>query len=256
MKNFNKKIYALNRSSKPNCEIPFEYFKMAHNIANSMPKSYSSIGVMNLNDLIQEANYALIKSYKSIKWDYINTLESELDKRKAISKYLSKSITGMLSDEVNKNVDGMKKPIKGIWNNKDKKRVKNGFDYLSILFPQWFDTSTLNMVDEEVYDFDYEKLGEYFDDWLLRHLPKYHLMVKMFFGLDDIFSKPKKISEIAAFFSMPMEACKKQKQRLIKKLKQNSEALDELAYFVATNGIKTSSKAHDYAEDFLKIYRN
>ena len=136
-------------------------------------------------------------TYKSIKWDYINTLESELDKRKAISKYLSKSITGMLRDEVNKNVDGMKKPIKGIWNNKDKKRVKNGFDYLSILFPQWFDTSTINMVDEEVYDFDYEKLGEYFDDWLQRHLPKYHLMVKMFFGLDDIFSKPKKISEIA-----------------------------------------------------------
>jgi hypothetical protein len=256
MKNFNKKIYALNRSSKPNCEIPFEYFKMAHNIANSMPKSYSSIGVMNLNDLIQEANYALIKSYNSINWDYINTLETELDKRKATSKYLSKSIGGMLRDEVNKNVDGMKKPIKGIWNNKDKKRVKNGFDYLSILFPQWFDTSTLNMVDEEVYDFDYEKLGEYFDDWLIRHLPKYHLMVKMFFGLDDIFSKPKKISEIAAFFGMPMEACKKQKQRLIKKLKQNSDALDELAYFVATNGIKTNSKAHDYAEDFLKIYRN
>ena len=59
-----------------------------------------------------------------------------------------------------------------------------------------------------------------------------------------------------AFFGMPMEACKKQKQRLIKKLKQNSDALDELAYFVATNGIKTNSKAHDYAEDFLKIYRN
>ena len=69
MKNFNKKIYSLNISSlqKVNSVIPQKYFNLAINIANSFSKEYSSIGVMNTNDLIQEACFALVKSWKNIK---------------------------------------------------------------------------------------------------------------------------------------------------------------------------------------------
>ena len=81
-------------------------------------------------------------------------------------------------------------------------------------------------------------------------------MMKMFYGIDDIYSKPKKMSEIALFYGTHVENVKKQKQRLLLKLKANEDALKELAFFIATNGIKTSSKAHDYAETHLKIYQN
>ena len=80
--------------------------------------------------------------------------------------------------------------------------------------------------------------------------------MEMFFGLDDIYSKPKKIKDIAKFFSMNQESVKKQKQRLLIKLKGNEDALDELAYFVATNGIRSSSKVYDWAENKLKIYKD
>ena len=54
MKNFNKKIYALNLQSIKYIDspIPAEYWKLAFNIANSFSKEYSAIGVQNINDLI------------------------------------------------------------------------------------------------------------------------------------------------------------------------------------------------------------
>jgi len=258
MKNFNKKIYALNQSTTANIkhEIPSNYFKMAAKIANSFSKEYSAIGVLNINDLSQEGYYALLKSWSNINWDLINSLDSELDKNKAISKYLNISIKGLVGDEIKKNADGSKKPIKGIWNNKDKKRYSTGFGFITVLFPQWFDNDVLAIMEDEIYDYDYEKLGEFLKGWLLKYVPKYHIMLEMFYGLDDVYSKPKKIKDIAAYFSMNIENVKKQKQRLLAKLQSNEDALNELAFFVATNGIKSSSKVYDWAENKLKIYKD
>lgn len=258
MKNFNKKIYILNQESinKLKHEIPLYYFKMAAKIANSFSKEYSAIGVMNINDLAQEGYYALLKSWANIDWKLIDSLESDIDKKKAISKYLNISIKGLVGDEIKKNADGSKKPIKGIWNNKDKKRYSSGFGFITVLFPQWFDNDVLNIIDEEIYDYDYEKLGEYLKGWLLKYVPKYHTMIEMFYGLDDVYSKPKKIKDIAHYFSMNVENVKKQKQRLLAKLQSNEDALNELAFFVATNGIRSSSKVYDWAENKLKIYKD
>ena len=257
MKNFNKKIYILNQESinKLKHEIPLYYFKMAAKIANSFSKEYSAIGVMNINDLAQEGYYALLKSWANIDWKLIDSLESDIDKKKAISKYLNISIKGLVGDEIKKNADGSKKPIKGVWNNKDKKRYSSGFGFITVLFPQWFDNDVLNIIDEEIYDYDYEKLGEYLKGWLLKYVPKYHTMIEMFYGLDDVYSKPKKIKDIAHYFSMNVENVKKQKQRLLAKLQSNEDALNELAFFVATNGIRSSSKVYDWAENKLKIYK-
>ena len=80
--------------------------------------------------------------------------------------------------------------------------------------------------------------------------------MKMFFGLDDIYSKPKKMRDIARYFGTNVESVKKQKQRLLYKLKINEDALNELAFFIATNGIKTHSKAYDWAEVKLKIFKD
>lgn len=55
---------------------------------------------------------------------------------------------------------------------------------------------------------------------------------------------------------MNIENVKKQKQRLLAKLRTNDDALNELAYFVVTNGIKSSSKIYDWAENKLKIYKD
>ena len=66
----------------------------------------------------------------------------------------------------------------------------------------------------------------------------------------------KKIKEIAELYNMNTESVKKQKQRLINKLSINVDALNELAYFVATNGIKSSSKVYDWAEVNLQIYQD
>ena len=260
MKNFNKKIYSLNMQDTalhlPQHEIPMEYYKMASNIANSFSKEYNAIGVLDLNDLTQEGYLALLISWRNIKWNIINEIKNKVDKQKALSKYLKKSITGIVRDRIKKDADGVNLPVKGIWNNKEKKRMTDGFSYVTALFPQWFDTDIINIAEEEVYEYNYEMLGEYIDEWAKKHLPKYHVMLKMLYGIDDIYSKPKKIAEIAKFFSMPMENVKKQKQRLLIKIKNNMQALKELAYFVAIHDIKSRSQVHDFAEKYLQIYRD
>tara|TARA_R110002153_G_scaffold15669_3_gene55689 strand:+ start:201 stop:977 length:777 start_codon:yes stop_codon:yes gene_type:complete len=258
MKNFNKKIYAINRSSLQHVEteIPLDYFKMASKIANSYSKDYSAIGVMNINDLNQEGYLALLTAWRNIDWVYINKLETKLDRHKTVSKYLSISIKGIIGDRIKENIDGSGRPIKGIWNNKDKKRHTSGFGFISVLFPHWFDTDIINMVDNDVYDYDYDKLGEYLEGWLKKYVPKYNLMIQMFYGLDDIYSKPKKLAEIAHYYGSTMESVKKQKQRLLIRLRNNEDALDELAYYVSTNGIRSQSMVHDYAAKRLKIYQD
>jgi RNA polymerase sigma factor (sigma-70 family) len=256
MKNFNKKIFSLNISSlqKVKSEIPKKYFNLAINIANSFSKEYSSIGIMNTNDLIQEASYALVKSWKNINWEYINSIEDPLDRKKSVTNYLKKSIKGLVKDEIKKNMDGTKKPIKGIWDNETKTRRTDVFGFLSILFPNWFDNNVLTLIEDEVYDYDYEQLGQYIETWLAKHVPKHATMLLMLFGIDDVYSKPKAITEIANKFMMKPEAVRKQKERLIKKLKSNEQALNELSYFVVTHGIKSSSQVYDYAANNLKIY--
>lgn len=256
MKNFNKKIFSLNISSlqKVKSEIPKKYFNLAINIANSFSKEYSSIGIMNINDLIQEASYALVKSWKNINWEYINSIEDPLDRKKSVTNYLKKSIKGLVKDEIKKNMDGTKKPIKGIWDNETKTRRTDMFGFLSILFPNWFDNNVLTLIEDEVYDYDYEQLGQYIETWLAKHVPKHATMLLMLFGIDDVYSQPKTIAEIANKFMMKPEAVRKQKERLIKKLKSNEQALNELSYFVVTHGIKSSSQVYDYAANNLKIY--
>mgnify|MGYP003639604769 FL=1 len=124
MKNFNKKIYSINKNSLTDIDtkIPVDYFKMASKIANSFSKDYSAIGVMNINDLNQEGYLALLIAWKNIDWIYIDKLETTIDKRKTISKYLNISVKGIISDRIKENIDGSGRPIKGVWNNKDKKR--------------------------------------------------------------------------------------------------------------------------------------
>ena len=158
--------------------IPFEYFKMATNIANSFSKEYAAIGVLDLNDLTQEGYLALLISWRNIKWKIINDIKNKVEKQKAISKYLKKSIKGIISDRIKTNADGVKKPIKGIWDNKEQKKVSDGFSFVTKLFPHWFDTSVINMIESEVYEYDYDILSEYIDTWAKKHLPKYDLMFK------------------------------------------------------------------------------
>tara|TARA_B110000211_G_scaffold78965_1_gene92610 strand:- start:528 stop:1304 length:777 start_codon:yes stop_codon:yes gene_type:complete len=258
MKNFNKKIYAINRASLQciDTEIPLDYFKMASKLANSYSKEYSAIGVMNINDLNQEGYLALLTSWRNIDWVYINKLETKLDKNKTVSKYLNISIKGIIGDRIKENIDGSGRPIKGVWNNKDKKRHTNGFGFISVLFPQWFDSDVISIMDNEVYDYNYDKLGEYLEGWLKKYVPKYFTMIQMFYGLDDIYSKPKKLAEIARFYGTNMESVKKQKQRLLHRLRNNDDALDELAYYVSTNGIRSQSKVNEYAAQRLKIYQD
>jgi hypothetical protein len=40
------------------------------------------------------------------------------------------------------------------------------------------------------------------------------------------------------------------------RLRNNDDALDELAYYVSTNGIRSQSKVNEYAAQRLKIYQD
>ena len=64
----------------------------------------------------------------------LNDIKNKVEKQKAISKYLKKSIKGIISDRIKTNADGVKKPIKGIWDNKEQKKVSDGFSFVTKLY--------------------------------------------------------------------------------------------------------------------------
>lgn len=233
-------------------DIPLEYFKMATAIAGRFSKEYASIGVMNINDLHQEGYYALLKSWSTINWERIENVD-ESERQKALTSYVSKSIKLRLRNQIKDGLSGTL-PRNGVWNKSENTWENQGYKFLTILFPQWFDSSVMSIIDEEVYDYSYELLGDFLDGWLLRHLPKNHHLIRMAFGLDDVYSKPKSQKEIAKYFSTTVSNVQNRKFRCIKKLKTSEQAKNELAHFVVTNDIASQSMVYEYANNILEIF--
>ena len=89
--------------------IPKKYFEMANNIARKIPREYSRIGVLDLNDIIQESNLALVTAWGNIKWNYIKSLPKK-EQENAIHGYLYKSIELMMQRRIHNQSEGIKTP--------------------------------------------------------------------------------------------------------------------------------------------------
>ena len=83
------------------------FLPLVENLARKFATSQQAIGVMTINDFIQEGNYGLVAGVDRIDWDTI--LEAE-DPEKRLKSFLSKRIKGAIRRGIDSNRGSMRIP--------------------------------------------------------------------------------------------------------------------------------------------------
>ena len=112
------------------------------------------LSLVNRIYLGNEANIYFTSKYKG-NIEHGRTFKFGIGGELFLNKFLSISIKGLIGDQIKMNADGSAKPIKGIWNNEDKKRYATGFGFISVLFPNWFDTNVLSILEDETFNVEF-----------------------------------------------------------------------------------------------------
>ena len=214
MKSFSKRTYQthskdIHRLDKK--DLFNYYLPWCAKLANQFSRGYRAIGILDLNDLIQEANLSLFNSLE--RFDYEKVKDVPEPEIPAIMwKYIKKTIILDIRKAILLNKDG----IKTVWNNG--KSMDSGIDNsLTELFPSSELWSDVFLIPNETTNWDIERLG-FGLDHLMREVltDKERMIVEMSYGVDN----PKlPMKEIAKFFGLSEGNIRKIKSRSIKKLK-------------------------------------
>ena len=241
--------------------IPKKYFEMANNIARKIPREYSRIGVLDLNDIIQESNLALVTAWGNIKWNYIKSLPKK-EQESAIHGYLYKSIELMMHRRINNQSEGIRMPEKGVYDGKiidahGNKRTKQSSavkKIITTLYPQWFKEFDSAFMTDEIDDYANEQLMFYLDDLLHEYLNQIEYQIIMWsYGID---CEKKTQGEIIKMLGMKQSAVSMRKKRAMTFMQESEEFKNKLAYYIWTEGVKTGSDAIQWANDNLKLFKN
>ena len=251
MKNYNPQILNtyLNEVKKSKNSIPTEYIVMANNIAKKQDKSYARVGVMDINDLIQESNLALVKGWNNIDWKYINSVP-KLERKNAIHGYLYKTITLSLKTAVNDKRDGIRIPDGRVsmgYSEGKQQRSGDPINIITALFPNWFGSEEMDKsyMQEHVDDYANEQLGLFLDDLLINILKiTDYQIITWFYGID--MDKRMSYKEIADRLNSNHTAIQVRKKRIMDNMIKSEEVKDKIAVFLYDNDIKTQSDAYQW----------
>ena len=254
MKHYNRRFLTIHteemkRKGATN-EIPKRYFAMVEKVAKKVPKDYARIGVMDLNDIIQEANMALVVAWNNIKWDIINKAPKH-EREDAIHGFLFKSMTLQVKRRVHSQSDGMRIPEKGVSLNNT--QSGKGKDMLTTLFPNWFKDfqGVIDHWGEDVDDYASEQLGFFIEELLYRDFKYSDADIILWFygiGHDRLSYK-----EIAERQGKRPKAINVKKHRLMESLKSDHYK-SLISKYVVEEEFKTSSNAYAWCNENLNIY--
>ena len=256
MKHYNRRFLTIHteemkRKGATN-EIPKRYFAMVEKVAKKVPKDYARIGIMDLNDIIQEANMALVVAWNNIKWDIINKVPKK-EREDAIHGFLFKSMTLQVKRRVQSQSDGMRLPDSGRVRNESGDRSSKGKDILTTLFPNWFKDfeSVIDHWGEDIDDYASEQLGFFIEELLYRDFKYSDADVLLqFYGIghDRLSYK-----EIANNQGKSITSIKVKKHRVLESLKSDHYK-NLISKYIVEEEFKTSSNAYTWCNENLNIY--
>jgi RNA polymerase sigma factor (sigma-70 family) len=169
-------------------ELIIRFMPLAENLARKFPTSQQAIGVMSINDLIQEGNLGLIKAVDKLNWEM---LHESPDIEKTLKSFLSKRIKGAIRRSIDINRGSVKIP-----ENKLIQIRKNPDDdkMVSLFFNSIFSSYDETYGDEEHMVFEIEDtskpyninmLNTYLLSLMREHLnQKQYDVLRLFYGLD------------------------------------------------------------------------
>ena len=198
-------------------ELRGPYLDWAKSIANIFDRSYPRIGILSLNDLVQEGYVAFLKAWPNLDQKLLSK-QSDDDKRIAIiTNYIKMNVKSGIRRAVASDRDTIRIP-ENHYNKPDS--LKSQDIFLTQTFSSFFESHLLDVPDEP-YEYEQEQLNEI----LVNHMHNYlnsveRQVVSMFYGIDEANDIKKSVKCIAKWFGKSEAWVKKAKGDAMKKLKE------------------------------------
>lgn len=196
-------------------DLVAEMLRWVPTIAGSFNREYPSIGILDMNDLIQAGNLHLIQAIKALDWDRINAAHED-ERRAMIWSYIKRRVKNGIRKEIDYYKDSMR-----THRSDGSKRSNAPLDnHLTMLFPDFFEGDYAHIIDEESdSSWDIEQLAMGLDRAMREILSdKERMILEASYGID---CEKVSIKELANVWKMSEIGIKKSKQRAIDKLKNN-----------------------------------
>ena len=177
------------------------FLPLVENLARKFSTSQQAIGVMTINDLIQEGFYGLCAGVDRINWETINEAK---DKEKTLKSFLSKRIKGAIRRGIDSNRGSMRIPEHKL--NEIRKDFGEDKRMVSMFFNSVFtslDDGTPEQqaaaynIPDKIKEYNIEMLSAYLKSLMINHLnPKEYQVLRLSYGLDCKKHSAKEIAEI------------------------------------------------------------
>ena len=213
-------------------------------------QEYSSIGVMDRNDLIQEAYTCFLEVWSKIDWKKVNELP-EAEQRPYIWSWVKKSTMRRINDNILALKDGIRIPHRELYyeSYKDRKQTREGgnLNNITSLFNHLERVFEKNEAETAITKWETDLLGYFLetklDDYLDMKSGKRNMMgierevIKRFYGIDN---PVETLKEIGDYYKKDASTMRKVKQRALDKLK-NDDLKIEISEFCKEYFIKTQA---------------
>ena len=211
---------------------PMRFAKLVMKYALPIDRNESRIGVLDFNDILQNAFLGLLEGWKNIDWDKI---ENSPNRDKTIANFLSARIIGSIKRENFKTAVGVRIP-EHVISQTIKEEIQDR------LFGNWMFNFKLDdyspgtmlryidLIEDREESYRNHILNDKLSDCLLTLPEKQRKILDWSFGLN--LDKKMSIREISEKLGMSEIGVKKAKSRGLDKLKNNPFVLKELESFL------------------------
>ena len=210
--------------TKDKNELRAAYQDWAKVISNRFDRSYSRIGVLNLQDLLQEGYVGFYKAWEKLDWKLINEVV-EPERIGMITNYLKLAIKRHILRTINRDRDTIRIPDHFYIENKNYGGKYGNKEYqtdifLTRTFSSFFTPEYLDIADD-TGDYINDRLNDFLNDIMETFLSSLEkTIIKMFYGIDEPYDKPRSQRRISEYCSKSEGNVRKIKQRGLDKLKQ------------------------------------
>ena len=218
--------------------------KESHGSKHYRSQEYSSIGVLDRNDLIQEAYACFFHVYSNVDW---KRLEKSENAEAELWSYLKKGTINKLQQELYKVKDGMRITEYGIRKAKEENNISNMtvitslFSQLDkVFFRNQEDTATTKWETDLLGYFLESKMDDYLDiksDGTRNYKGIEREVIARFYGIDTV---SETLKEMGESYEKDASTMRKVKQRALTKLK-NDDLKRDISEFCKEYSIDTQA---------------
>jgi RNA polymerase primary sigma factor len=195
----------VDRDSRHRDDIIIMFLPLVEGIARKFTTTQQAIGVLNIEDLIQEGNIGLVTAVDKIDWEKV---EKSDDKEKTIISFLSKRIKGAIRRAIDKNRGDIRIPEHKINqirkdSGKDKEMVAMFFNsiFLSVDEQPNVDDNYIYDIPDSSEPYNIDILNTYLMGLLKKNLnDREYEVLRLSYGLDCEKHNAKQIAEKIGIF--------------------------------------------------------